>query len=134
MLAEMTQDHSHALANLATATQSDCTTVANMSKTIADLTIQLGQANMKLVEAQSYIAALTLKLAKTGTRHNRSTTSPTVPSNRTLEKYVYCWIHGFKVTKGHSSSICKNQKSGHMAAATRDNTMVGKLYNKGWDK
>ena len=51
MLAEMTQDHSHALANLATATQSDRTTVANMSKTIADLTLQLGQANMKLAEA-----------------------------------------------------------------------------------
>ena len=48
MLAEMTQDHSHALANLSTATQSDCTTVANMSRTTADLTLQLGQANMKL--------------------------------------------------------------------------------------
>ena len=130
----MTQDHSHALANLATATQSDRTTVTNMSKTIADLTLQLGQANMKLAEAQSSIATLASKLAKTGTRPNRSTTSPTGTSDRTLEKYVYCWIHGFKVTKGHSSSICKNQKSGYMAAATRDNTMIGKLYNKGWDK
>ena len=52
MLAEMTQDHSHALANLATATQSDRTTVANMSKTIANLALQLGQANVKLTEAQ----------------------------------------------------------------------------------
>ena len=66
----MAQDHSHALANLATATQSDCTTVANMSKTITDLTLQLGQANAKLVEAQSSIATLTSKLAQTGTRHN----------------------------------------------------------------
>ena len=39
IFAEMTQDHSHALANLATATQSDRYTVANMSKTIADLTL-----------------------------------------------------------------------------------------------
>ena len=77
MLAEMTQDHSHAFANLATTTQLDCTTVANMSKKIADLTLQLGQANMKLAEAQSSIATLTSKLAKTGTRPNRSTTSPT---------------------------------------------------------
>ena len=68
MLAEMTQDHSHALANLATATQSDRTTVAKMSKTIADLTLQLGQANMKIAEAQSSIATLVSKLAKTGTR------------------------------------------------------------------
>ena len=77
MLAEMTQDHSHALANLAMATQLDCTTVANMSKTIADLTLQLGQSNMKLTEAQSSIATLTSKLTKTGTKPNRSTTSPT---------------------------------------------------------
>ena len=62
MLAEMTQDHSHALANLATATQSDRTTVANMSKTIADLTLQLRKANTKLAEAQSSIATLTSKL------------------------------------------------------------------------
>ena len=59
MFAEMTQDHIHALAKLATATQSDHTTVANMSKTIADLTLQLGQANMKLAEAQSSIATIT---------------------------------------------------------------------------
>ena len=77
MLVEITQDHSHALANLSTATKSDRTRVANMSKTIADFTLQLGQANTKLAEAQSSIAALTSKLAKTGTRPNRSTTSPT---------------------------------------------------------
>ena len=59
MLAEMTQDHSHALANISTATQSDRTTVANMSKTITNLTLQLGKANAKLVEAQSSIATLT---------------------------------------------------------------------------
>ena len=55
----MTQDHSHALANLSTATKSDRTTVANMSQIITDLTLQLGQANAKLAEAQSSIATLT---------------------------------------------------------------------------
>ena len=48
----MAREHSHALENLATATQSERTTVANMAQTIADLTLQLGQANMKLAEAQ----------------------------------------------------------------------------------
>ena len=84
MLAEMTQDHSHALANLATATQSDRTTVANMSKTITDLTLKLGKAKEKLAEAQSSIATLTSKLAKTGTRPNRPTTIPTGPIDMTL--------------------------------------------------
>ena len=81
MLAEMTQDHSHALANLTTTTQSERTIVANMAETIADLTLQLEQANTKLAEDQSSIATLTSKLAKTGTRPNRSTTSPTGPSD-----------------------------------------------------
>ena len=133
MLAEMTQDHSHALANIATATQSYRTTMANMSKTIADLTLQLGQANMKLTEAKSSIATLTSKLSKTGTRPNRSTTSPTGPNER-LEKDGYCWSHGYKITKVHNSRNCENQKSGHMTAATRSDTMGGKLYKKGWDK
>ena len=59
MFAEMTQDHSHALANLPTATQSDRTTVANMSQIITELTLKLGQENAKLAEAQSSIATLT---------------------------------------------------------------------------
>ena len=71
MFSEMTQDHSHALANLATATQSDRTTVVNMSQVITDLTLQLGQANAKLAEAQSYITTLTSKLSQTWTRANR---------------------------------------------------------------
>ena len=96
----MTQDHTYALANLATATQSDRTMVANMAQTIADLTLQFVQANTKLAEAQSSIATLTSKLAKTGTRPNRSTTSPTGPSDTTTTaKGGYCWSHGYKVGK-----------------------------------
>ena len=70
MFSEMTQDHSLALANIATATQSDCTTVANMSQTITDLTLQLGQANENLTEVQSSVATLTSKLSQTWNRSN----------------------------------------------------------------
>ena len=116
MLAEMTQDHSHALANLATAMQSDRTTVANMSKMITDLTLQLGQANAKLAESQSSIATLTSKLAQTGTRPNLPTTIPTGPTDMTLmEKDGYCWSHGFKMKKGHNSTTCRFQKQGHLS-------------------
>ena len=135
MFAEMTQDHSHALVNLATETQSDCDTVANTSKTIADLTLQLGQANTKLAEAQSSIATLTSKLAKTGAKSNRSSTSPATSTsssryNDIFVKYGYCWSHGVKVT--HNSTNCENKKSVHMTAATRSDTMGGKMWNKGW--
>ena len=98
IFAEMTQDHSHALANLATATQSDRTTVANMSQTITDLTLQLGQANAKLAEAQSSIAALTSKLSQNWTRPNRPPTiHPPGPIDmKLMEKDSYC---GAMVTK-----------------------------------
>ena len=83
----MTQDHSHALANLATATQLDRTTVENMPKQISDLTLQLGKANAKLAESQSSIATLTSKFSKTGTRPNRSTTGTI--NMTTIEKDGY---------------------------------------------
>ena len=131
MLAEMTQDHSHTLENTATATQSDRTTVANMSKTITDLTLQLGQANAKLAEAQSSIATLTSKLAKTGTIPNRPTTIPYGPIDMTLvEKEGYCWSHGLKMKQGHNSITCRFQREGHMPEATRNNTMGGKMWKK----
>ena len=84
MLAKMTQDHNHTLANLATATKLYRTTVANMSKTITNLTLPLGQANTKLAESQSSIPKLTSKLAQTGTKPNRPTTIPTGPIDMTL--------------------------------------------------
>ena len=95
VFAEMTQDHSHALGNLATVTQLDCTTVANMSNIITDLTLQLGQTNAKLAEAQSSIAALTAKLSQTWTQPNLPPTIPPGPINMTLmEKDGYFWSHG----------------------------------------
>ena len=114
------QDHNHALANLATVTQSDCDTVAYMSKTIADLDLQLRKANTKLAEAQSSIATLTSKLSKTGEKPKRFSTSPTTAmsssqyNNRFL-KDGYCWSHGFKVT--HNITNSENKKSDHMIAA-----------------
>ena len=112
-------------------------TVANMSKNIADLTLQLGQANTKLAEAQSSIATLTSKLAKTGAKSYRYSTSPATAtsSSRYNDRFVkdgYCWSHGFKVT--HNIINCENKKSGHMTAATRSDTMGGKMWNKGWDE
>ena len=76
IFAEMTQDHIHALANLVTVTQSDRTTVANMPQVITNLTLQLGQANAKLAEAQSSVETLTLKLSQTWTRSNRPPDRP----------------------------------------------------------
>ena len=136
MFAEMTQDHSRALANLATETQLDCTTVANMSQVIADITLQLGKANAKLAESQSSVATLTLKLSQTWTRANRPPDRPPPgPINmEIMEKDGYCWTHGYKMKKGHNSTTCQRQRRGHNTEATRSNTMGGSMRNKGWEQ
>ena len=101
MFAEMTQDHNHAFADLSTATKLDRTTVANMSQIITNLTLQLRQANTKLAEAQSSIATLTSKLSRTWTQPNRPPTiHPPGPIDmKLMEKYGYCWSHGYKIKK-----------------------------------
>lgn len=45
----------------------------------------------------------------------------------------YCWTHGFKVKKGHSSKTCKSRGEGHKEDATRSNTMDGSQANKNWN-
>jgi ribosomal protein S10 len=44
----------------------------------------------------------------------------------------YCWMHGFRVTKNHSSLTCKTRKEGHQEGATRANIMGGSRYNISW--
>ena len=46
----------------------------------------------------------------------------------------YCWSHGYKCHKGHSSMTCTNTKDGHKKEATRDDIMGGCTWNKGWKK
>ena len=96
MFSEITQDHIHALANLATVTQSDCTTVVNMSQIVTNLTLQLRQANEKLSEAHSSIATLTSKLSQIWTRPNPLPTihPPGSIDMKLMENYGYCWSHG----------------------------------------
>ncbi len=45
----------------------------------------------------------------------------------------YCWLHGYKVHKTHTSSTCKTKKEGHKDGAARADTMGGKQYAKGWE-
>ena len=136
MFAEMTQDHSHDLANIASATQLDRTTVANMYQVITDLTLQLTQANAKLSEAQSSVATLTLRLSQTWTRANLPPDRPPpgTINMELMEKDGYCWTHGYKIKRGHKSSTCQIQRQGHNTEVTRSNTIGGTTRNKGWEQ
>ena len=44
----------------------------------------------------------------------------------------YCWTHGFKCRKGHTSATCGTPHMGHKREATRRNIMGGSLANKEW--
>ena len=44
----------------------------------------------------------------------------------------YCWSHGYKVGKSHTSITCNAKADGHQASTTRANIMGGSTLNKGW--
>ena len=58
MIEEMTQDHTQALANLATATQSDREAFTNLTSTNATLTAQLIEMQNKMMKAESDLATM----------------------------------------------------------------------------
>ena len=58
LFTEMQQDHTPALENLATATQSDRTSVVLLTKTISELSIQVATLTVKLATSQSENARL----------------------------------------------------------------------------
>jgi hypothetical protein len=127
-----------ALANLATATESDRSAISNLTGTNSALAIQLATTNAKLDTALADIVALRLGLrssqatncgrnvngdgnwSNNGNRNN--TRTPTV---RTYFIENYCWTHGYHIHPDHTSQTCRGPKAGHQKSATRANTMNG---------
>ena len=71
-----------------------------------------------------------------GLLQNRATT-PTPPREPTtatrrweLDPTGYCWTHGFKVAKGHTSSKCRYKNGGHVDTADRKNIRGGSVRDK----
>ena len=154
MFAEMQQDHSSALANLATATQSDREAVSLLSKTIAELTKQIATLTTKLDSANTTIISLQGGGGNRTGRGNRdrgrndsgggnnnngggggenkSDRNVWSRSGRKFNTNGYCHSHGFKVEEDHHSGNCTRRCEGHDATATRMNTKGGKQWNKDW--
>jgi hypothetical protein len=68
----------------------------------------------KLTAAMADIKALQL------TANNRNQPNPHRNKNTS-----YCWTHGFKVSRIHTSESCQHPAEGHQKAATRGNLMGG---------
>jgi hypothetical protein len=76
------QDTANALANLATATASNRSTLSQLSDTNSALTTALAAANARLAMAQANISALKIKLASLHTTlSNNNMAADTIPSN-----------------------------------------------------
>jgi hypothetical protein len=45
----------------------------------------------------------------------------------------YCWTHGHRVSKHHTSATCANKASGHRDDATASNTFGGSNKDKNWN-
>jgi hypothetical protein len=139
LTADFQQQTFEALANLATATESDRSAVSNLTGTNSALTTQLASTNAKLDTALADIAALRLELSASRNNNNRrnihgdgnwSHNRNRNDNNRgpTVRKYFnenYCWTHGYHIANDHTSQTCRAPKDGHRNCATRAKTMNG---------
>ena len=90
-----------------------------MAKSLENLTL----ANATFVKE---VALLRAELAANVSSH-RSNPSP----DSRFSKTGYCWSHGYKFSKTHTSDSCTKRKDGHKYKATSRNTMEDSDYNKG---
>eukprot|EP00804_Cyclotella_cryptica_P023348 CCRYP_000481-RA/>CCRYP_000481-RA protein AED:0.56 eAED:0.26 QI:0/-1/0/1/-1/1/1/0/407 len=94
-------------------------------KTIAALTFSLTAEKATSSKLLNIISRAGLKVAQSNSTTNSTASSKWDPTG-------YCWMHGYRITKGHTSATCKNGKAGHQVRATRANTMGGSEDNKSW--
>jgi hypothetical protein len=113
---ELMNDTAEAIAQLATETASDRSTVATLTTTNAKLATQLEAANALIAQLKNEIAMLKNKI------------KPALQGQRpvqTTNNNSYCWSHGYQVAKSHTSATCNMKKSGCQDAAIKNNTMGG---------
>jgi hypothetical protein len=121
--AAMTQTEDHmadatigALANLATATASDRGVVAALTQANSRLVKQLEETSSDLRELKAMV--------------HQEWRDRRVPRNVKATANNYCWTHGYKVGKNHTSLSCNTRNPGHKTEATRDDNMGGSQANK----
>jgi hypothetical protein len=115
-----------ALDNLALAATND--------KTVLE---QLTAANLALTSTIATLTATNKKLADKARGGTPGTPrTPGTPGKVVKNPFRgnYCWTHGHKVSKEHTSATCGNKAAGHRDDATLANTMGGSENDKGWDK
>ncbi len=99
---------------------------------------QLTAANLALTNSVAALTATNKKLVEAaakrvpgtplgmGRRPGSGATTKPFPGN-------YCWTHGYKCSKAHTSATCLYPVAGHRKDATLANIFGGSVKDKGWD-
>jgi hypothetical protein len=105
-----------ALANMATATTADRGVVAALTQENSRLAKQLEDNSSELKELKDLLNQE--RREKRGTR----SFNPSAIN--------YCWTHGYKAEKTHTSRTCNTPKPSHKTEATRADNMGGSQANR----
>ena len=114
------------LDNLAAAATTERTTLTQLIENNATLTASVASLTAS-------VAALTTAFTLLGNGApppQAATPATRRPPHASLDPTGYCWTHGYRVKRGHSSATCTNKKEGHKDNATRANIMGGSTTNK----
>jgi hypothetical protein len=113
-----------ALKNLALVATNDMTVVQQLTATNLALTATVGAltaTNKKLVDAASCPRGPPVGTPAGGAWPTKNP----FPGN-------YCWTHGHRICKEHTSATCNHRAIGHRAETTALNTLGGSKKDKGW--
>jgi hypothetical protein len=105
----MTEATIGSLANMATATSTNCGVVATLTEANSRLAKQLEYRSSELKE----IKALLKK--ERAERNGQRSFNPS--------PYNYCWTHGYKVANSHTILSCNYPNHGHNREATKAENM-----------
>ena len=108
------------IANLATATYSDHSTVATLTATNSTLTSALTACKLQLVKSLNTVAKLTTSLSNLNKNHSAR------PPTTGIRNY-WC-THGY--LSNHSIRDCEHPREGHDKVATKADTKGGSARNK----
>jgi hypothetical protein len=119
----MTQTEDHmaettigALENLAKATTADRGVVAALNQVNARLVKQLEETSSEMRELRAL--------------HHQERRDRWGPRNVNATANNYCWNHGYKVGRTHTSLACTTRNPVHKTEATRADNMGGSQANK----
>ena len=116
------------------------TALDNLALAAANDTIvlqQLTMANLALTMSNATLTAANKKLSEALAKRSAPVETPGTPlAHRPVGKPKpgnYCWTHGHRCSKNHTSATCGSKAPGHQVTATASNTMGGSEKDKGCD-